>query len=75
MIILISTYRMDGKKAPHWVVVSAMDEHCLYVHEPDPTPGEQTPVDCQYMPIARRDFDKMSIFGKDKLRTALVISR
>jgi|SRR5690554_140262 len=75
VIVLISTYRLDGKKAPHWVTVSAMDEHCLYVHDPDPTEGEQTAIDCQYMPIARADFDKMSMFGKERLRTAVVLRK
>lgn len=75
VIILISTYRMDGKKSPHWVVVSAIDEHCLYVHDPDPGEGEQTALDCQYMPIARAEFDRMSMFGKDKLRAAVVVRK
>lgn len=76
VLMLISTYRMDGKKAPHWVAVSAIDEHCLYVHDPDPGDDEQTAqtsLDCQYMPIARSDFDRMSMFGKDKLRSAVII--
>lgn len=73
ILILISTYRMDGKKAPHWVTVSGMDEHCLYVHDPDVIEGEQSALDCQYMPIARREFEKMSQFGKNKLRTAVAI--
>ncbi|GAB1267627.1 GNAT family N-acetyltransferase/peptidase C39 family protein [Aurantivibrio infirmus] len=73
VLMLISTYRMDSKKAPHWVTIAAMDELCFYVHDPDPTEGEQSPMDCQYLPIARDDFDKMSQFGREKLRTAVVI--
>lgn len=73
VVVLISTYRMDYRKAPHWVTVSAIDDECLYVHDPDPTEGEQIALDCQYLPIARKDFDKMSIFGRERLRTAVVI--
>ncbi|MCW8194906.1 GNAT family N-acetyltransferase [Proteobacteria bacterium 005FR1] len=73
VIVLISTYRMDYRKAPHWVTVSGIDDQCLYVHDPDPTEGEQIALDCQYLPIARTDFDKMSIFGRERLRTAVVI--
>lgn len=73
VLVLISTYRMDYKKAPHWVTVSAIDDQCLYVHDPDPKEGEQNEVDCQYLPIAREDFDKMSLFGRERLRTAVVI--
>ncbi len=75
VLVLISTYRMDYKKSPHWVTVVAIDDECLYVHDPDPTDGEQNDVDCQYLPIARDDFDKMSLFGRSRLRTAVVISK
>ena len=77
VIILISTYRLDGKKTPHWVVAVGMDEQCIYVHDPDPDVNEdsQLPLDCQYVPIARDDFDKMSAFGTNRLRAAVVIGR
>lgn len=74
-IILISTYQMDGKKAPHWVVMSGYDGDCLYVHDPDADPEEQSAsgLDSQFIPIARSDFIKMSRFGKKPLRTAVII--
>lgn len=72
VLMLISTYRLDGKKAPHWVMLTNMDEFCLYVHDPD-LDNQQQPVDCQYLPIARQDFDKMSAFGTDRLKTIVAI--
>ena len=72
-IILISTWQLDGRRVPHWVVISAFDDHFLYLHDPDPEEGLQTDLDCQYLPIARRDFDRMARFGRDRLRTALII--
>ena len=74
VLVLISTYRMDGKKAPHWVAVTAIDDDCLYVHDPD-TDKDQIPMDCQYMPISREDFSKMSAYGSERIRTAVVISK
>lgn len=74
VLMLISTYRLDGKKAPHWVMLTSMDEFCLYVHDPD-LDTQQQPVDCQYLPIAKQDFDKMSAFGSGRLRTAVAIRR
>jgi hypothetical protein len=71
VLVLISTYRLDGKKAPHWVTVTHIDEHCLYVHDPDC--DDQRAIDCQHVPIARNDFDKMSSFGANKLRTSIAI--
>jgi ribosomal protein S18 acetylase RimI-like enzyme len=72
-LVLISTYSMDRKKTPHWVVVSGFDQACLYIHDPDPEDERQSELDCQYIPIAREDFDRMSCFGKNRLRTALII--
>lgn len=74
-LILISTYRMDRKKAPHWVVMSGYDEECIYVHDPDPDSQGQTALDCQYLPLARADFEKMTSFGRSRLRTAVVLSK
>lgn len=73
-LVLISTWRMDGKKAPHWVTVSGYDRDCLYVHDPDPDLDSQTPLDCQYLPIARDDFARMSCFGQSRLRTGFIVS-
>lgn len=73
-IILISIYSMVQKKAPHWVVMSGYDEDCLYVHDPDPEESRQSGLDCQYIPIARAHFERMSCFGKNRLRTALIVS-
>ena len=74
-IVLISTWLMDSKRAPHWVVVSAVDDQFIYLHDPDPDEDFQSELDCQYLPIARSDFERMARFGKDRLRTALVIRR
>jgi ribosomal protein S18 acetylase RimI-like enzyme len=74
-VVLISTWRLDGKKAPHWVTVSGYDSECLYVHDPDPEENSQTPLDCQYQPIAREDFVRISCFGRNRLRTAVIVAR
>ncbi|WP_119393676.1 GNAT family N-acetyltransferase/peptidase C39 family protein [Salinibius halmophilus] len=74
VLVLISTYQLDKRKAPHWVCVTHIDEHCIYVHDPD-VGDHQTPLDCQHMPIARSRFDSMSAFGRNKLRTAIAIKR
>ena len=72
-LILISTYAMDGKKAPHWLVMSGFDDDCLYIHDSDPEEGRKSELDCQFMPIARDDFERMSCFGKSRLRTAVIV--
>jgi ribosomal protein S18 acetylase RimI-like enzyme len=72
-LILISTFSLDRKKAPHWVVMSGFDDDCLYMHDSDPEEGRQNELDCQFIPIAKEAFDRMSCFGKNRLRTAVVI--
>ncbi|GIX31857.1 MAG: GNAT family N-acetyltransferase [Porticoccaceae bacterium] len=76
-LILISTYRMDGRKAPHWVAMSGHDADCIYVHDPDPDPEEQSAsgIDSQYVPIARDEFARMARFGRRQLRAAVILSR
>ncbi|EAR11366.1 GNAT family N-acetyltransferase/peptidase C39 family protein [Reinekea blandensis] len=74
VLILISTYQLDRRKVPHWVAITHMDDRCIYVHDPD-VGADQQPVDCQHVPIAREDFDRMASFGKEKLRTAVAIRR
>jgi len=74
-VVLISSYQLDRKKAPHWVTITAVDEECFYVNDPDPSIEEQTGLDCEDLPIDRRDFERMSRFGKQKLRAALLITR
>ncbi|MCX7099074.1 MAG: ribosomal protein S18-alanine N-acetyltransferase [Methylococcales bacterium] len=72
-LILISTFLMDRKKAPHWLVMSGFDDDCLYMHDSDPDDKRQSEIDCQFIPIAREDFDRMSCFGKNRLRTAVIL--
>lgn len=73
-LVLISTYRLDNKKAPHWVCVTGSDEVCLYVHDPDFEEEQAQALDCQHLPIARRDFASMASFGRGRLRTAIALS-
>jgi ribosomal protein S18 acetylase RimI-like enzyme len=75
VVVLISSYRLDRKKAPHWVTITAADEECFYVNDPDPSIEEQTGLDCEDLPIDRRDFEHMSQFGRQKLRAALLITK
>lgn len=74
VIVLISTYRLDGRKAPHWVTVSGSDKHCFYLHDPD-LDDDQLAIDAQHVPIARDDFEKMTSFGANRLRTAVALRK
>ncbi|MGQ8363895.1 GNAT family N-acetyltransferase/peptidase C39 family protein [Glaciecola sp. 1036] len=74
IVSLISTYQLDGKKIPHWVTITGIDEQCLYLHDSDLEEPQQ-PMDNQHIPIAIEDFYAMSGFGKSKLRTTVIVSQ
>ncbi|NHI01748.1 GNAT family N-acetyltransferase/peptidase C39 family protein [Oceanimonas sp. MB9] len=75
-LVLISTYHLDGRKAPHWVLVCAMDREFVYIHDPDidEATGE-SPVDKQYLPIARSRFDRLARYGQHGLRTLVWVAK
>ncbi|WP_026377170.1 GNAT family N-acetyltransferase/peptidase C39 family protein [Aestuariibacter salexigens] len=75
VLLLISTYRLDGRKAPHWVTVTGMDEQCFFVNDPDVEDDDVDPLDCQHIPIAKEDMRVMSQFGSGKLKTAIALQR
>lgn len=79
-IVLISTYRLDGRKAPHWVVLVDMDDQFAYIHDPDKVDAKVEGVanavlDSQYVPIACESFERMLQFGQTRLRCAVLVER
>lgn len=73
-IILISVYQMWKKKAPHWVVITAVDDKFFYINDPELDPGSNLrPIDFQYIPISLSAFDKITQFGQSRLRTAVIV--
>lgn len=73
-LVLISTYRLNRNKAPHWVVITAIDEHFVYFHDPeiDEELG-YTDIDNQYLPVSHGIFEQISRFGRHPLRAAVMI--
>lgn len=73
-LVLISSWAIYGEKFPHWVVVTGFDEHFVYAHDPFVDyENNEIPTDSIDMPIARRDFDRMSRYGRAGLRSVLVV--
>jgi len=73
-LVLISSYSYTRDKAPHWVVMTGIDDTFVYIHDPDEdidTYRFQT--DNIYLPIARQTFDKSFRFGRTGLRTSVII--
>ena len=73
-LVLISTYRFDRKKVPHWVAVVAADEHCVYLHDPDIKDEDtQDELDHQYMPMTWVAFERAATFGRSRLRAMVMV--
>lgn len=75
-LVLISSYRLSRSKAPHWVVLSGMDEHFFYVHDPEiEWEKDKTSTDNIHVPIPRRDFLRMAQFGRQQLQAMVLVRR
>ncbi|HAJ22167.1 MAG TPA: hypothetical protein DCL95_19285 [Rhodospirillaceae bacterium] len=73
-IVLISTYALDREKVPHWVVVVALSDRFVFVHDPFVDPDViQSQTDRMALPIPREDFERMSRYGRARQRAALVL--
>lgn len=74
VIALISSYRITGDKAPHWVVVTAMDDLCFYLHDPEVDKMGSGNLDCQHIPIAKAEFAKMLSYGRDRFSAVVLLT-
>ncbi|MDH5516572.1 MAG: GNAT family N-acetyltransferase/peptidase C39 family protein [Gammaproteobacteria bacterium] len=75
-LVLISSYSFTRSKAPHWVVVSGIDDTFVYIH--DPEVDEETyrsETDNIYLPVARDAFNRSFRFGQSGLRAAVILYR
>ncbi len=75
-IVLISSYRIYHEKSPHWVVVTGFDERFIYVHDSFvDSHNAKSASDCINMPILKKDFERMSKYGKSGQKAVLIIKK
>ncbi len=74
VITLISTWRFNRNKAPHWVFVAAADEDYVYLHDPEADVEEHPQTDYMGVPVPVDEFVQMACFGRSKLRSTLVLT-
>ena len=73
-IVLISAWRLSGDKEPHWVVLTAHDEHFIYINDPYPEPEKNRfDTDCIGIPITPEELTRMMRFGSRKHFASVVI--
>jgi len=74
-IALINTWHFDYKRAPHWVVISGMDDDFVYIHDPFVDDEDlRYDVDNQYLPIRRERFLAMWDYGPSHLRVLMLLN-
>ena len=75
IIALISTWRLNRNKAPHWVYVAASDDRFVYINDPDINDDPHlTQTDYIHVPIAKTMFAEMARFGQKRLRCLIEIT-
>jgi ribosomal protein S18 acetylase RimI-like enzyme len=64
-VLLISTWRLAGWRAPHWVVLTAADDRFLYLNDPYVDTGEgRTETDCIGIPVLPKELERMMVLGR-----------
>lgn len=76
-LVLISNYRLEGRKEPHWVVFTGWDDAHLYFHDPYVAPGVPGPAGLRgaHLALERSQFKRVSAFGKARHRYMVAVSR
>ncbi len=75
-VVLISHYRLSRTKTAHWVVVTAVDDHFVYLHDPEIDVAQHKSVtDSMYVPVRHDSFLKMAKYGQQQLRATVVVYR
>jgi ribosomal protein S18 acetylase RimI-like enzyme len=75
-LVLISTYRFDRSREPHWVVVTGFDRGYIYLHDPYVNLEQhKTETDCMHIPVSLDEFTGMASYGRARQKAALVLMR
>jgi ribosomal protein S18 acetylase RimI-like enzyme len=74
VILLISTYRFNRSKEPHWVWLVHIDEGYAYINDPDVDAEHwQSALDNIYVPVPIKDFEQMMKYGSTPYRSAILL--
>lgn len=75
-VVLISGYRMFGKKEPHWVLVHDKDDRHLIIHDPWlEHEHHESPADAANLPIPDAEFERMARWGRSAVRAQVLLKK
>ena len=67
-------YRLYRERVPHWVVAYDHDGEHVFIHDPWLEPDEaESPINKAALAIPIAEFDRISVYGKSRLRAAVVV--
>jgi hypothetical protein len=73
-IVLISPYRLYHERVPHWILVYDYNERHMFVHDPWLDPDESDgPMGKAGIAIPIKEFERITVYGKSRLRAAVVV--
>lgn len=74
-LVLISSYRLNQSKSPHWVLVISVSDTFVYFHDPDVDWDDNKSItDKGYIPVTHQEFNRMLGYGKPRYQAAVVVS-
>jgi ribosomal protein S18 acetylase RimI-like enzyme len=72
VLMLVSTYRFNGEKGPHWIILSGLNEQFFFFHDPHvDNHGDVT--NSVYIPISKPELANVVKYGRQKQVSYLVI--
>jgi len=73
-IVLISSYRLNQSKSPHWVVLASISDTFVYFHDPDIDWEENKSLtDSLYIPVAHEEFNRILGYGQPRYQAAIIL--
>lgn len=75
VLLLISTYRLNRNKAPHWVWLVAIDDEFAYINDPDVDEElDQAATDNLFVPVSLENLAAMIQYGRRRYTAAVIVS-
>ena len=76
VVVLISSYRLNQSKSPHWVLLVSISDTFVYFHDPDiDWDDDKTLTDSLYIPVTHKEFNQLLGYGKPRYQAAVIVNR
>jgi ribosomal protein S18 acetylase RimI-like enzyme len=73
-VVLISSYRLNQSKSPHWVVLASISDTFVYFHDPEIDLEENKSVtDSLYIPVTHQEFNRILGYGRPRYQAAIIL--